>query len=339
MKYGIAAVGALVAALMLVGAGFADTLPEGPGLAAKHPGDVGLDQNPSVIVYENFEEGSLEALAAAPSSRTVTGKRWTDLAGATGEGKTLSIVSDPPQVHSGKYGLEVLVNESSAESGGLFARLKPGYDQLYGRFYIKFDRDYPYESHTGLALDATNEDAAWPIGKAGIVPKGDERFGGTLEPEPGDWKAPPGFWCFYVYWHEMKGNYGNVFQSDPPTPVARDQWICCEMMFKANSKPEAHDGECAYWIDGKLRYHGTGFNWRTADNLKLNAVNLLHYMNKAGEAWSKYPGARRQWFDDVVIATEYIGPLTKPGAQEVGAGPVAVKDVAQRADWRKGEKR
>ena len=317
MWYGLT-ISAMAFCLAVAAVVQAAELPEGPGLGAKYPGDVGLENDPSVIILEDFEDGNLEALAEARSSKTTTGARWTSIAGAKGEDKTLAIVSDPAHVHSGKYALEVLVTEASRESGNLFARLQPGYDQLYGRFYIKFDKDYPYESHTGLSLQATNETFPWPMGKAGIVPKGHERFGGMLEPEPGDWKSPPGFWCFYVYWHEMKGRWGNVFQSTPPTPVLRDQWICCELMFKANSTPEARDGECAYWTDGKLRYHGTGFNWRSTNDLKLNAVHLHHYMNKNGQAWEADQSPRRQWFDDVVIATEYIGPLVPLEAEEAG---------------------
>jgi len=284
-------------------------LPEGPGLAAKYPGDVGLQADPAVIIAENFEEGDLDALVEASSTKTTTGKRWTNVAGAKGKDKTLTIVTDPVNVHAGKFALEILVDESTRESGNLFTRLEPGYDQLYGRFYIKFAKDYPYESHTGLAMGARKETAPWPVGRAGIVPTGEERFGGMLEPEPGDRSSTPGFWCFYIYWHEMKGRWGNVFQSTPPTRVEKGRWVSCEMMFKANSTPEARDGECAYWIDGKLRYHGTGFNWRTTDKLKLNAIHLHHYMNKENRAWEQDPSPRRQWFDDVVIATEYIGPM------------------------------
>lgn len=309
MRYGAVLIGGLAFALLLANGVFASGLPEGPGLSAKYPGDTGLQSDPAVIIVENFEAGSLEALAQARSDKTTTGARWTSIAGAKGDDKTLDIVSDPAHVHSGKHALEILVTETSRESGNLFARLKPGYDRLYARFYIKFDKDYPYESHTGLSLKATTETVPWPMGKAGIVPKGDDRFGGMLEPEPGDRSSTPGFWCFYIYWHEMKGRWGNVFQSSPPTRVIKDRWICCELMFKANSAPGARDGECAYWIDGELRYHGTGFNWRTTDDLKLNSVHLHHYMNKNGGSWKADQSPRRQWFDDVVIATEYIGPM------------------------------
>lgn len=311
MRYGAVVTGGLSFALLLAKGVLASGLPEGGGLSAKYPGDTGLQSDPAVIIVEDSEAGSLEALARARSDKTTTGARWTSIAGVKGDDRTLDIVSDPAHVHSGKHALEILVTETSRESGNLFARLKPGYDRLYARFYIKFDRDYPYESHTGLSLGATSETVPWPVGKAGIVPKGDERFAGMLEPEPGDWKSPPGFWCFYVYWHEMKGRWGNVFQSEPPTPAVRDRWICCETMFKANSTPEARDGECAYWIDGTLRYHGTGFNWRTTDDLKLNSVHLHHYMNKEGRAWQHSQAPRRQWFDDLVVATDYIGPMVR----------------------------
>ena len=48
-----------------------------------------------------------------------------------------------------------------------------------------------------------------------------------------------------------------------------------------------------------------GFNWRTDPKLNVNFVWLYAYTQKPA-------GHRiRVWFDDVVVATEYIGPITK----------------------------
>ncbi len=49
-----------------------------------------------------------------------------------------------------------------------------------------------------------------------------------------------------------------------------------------------------------------GFRWRTVTELKVNYVWLYIYTAK--------PAGHRikVWFDDVVVATEYIGPLAKP---------------------------
>jgi hypothetical protein len=46
-----------------------------------------------------------------------------------------------------------------------------------------------------------------------------------------------------------------------------------------------------------------GFRWRTAEELNVNFVWLYVYT-------SKPDGHRiKVWFDDVALATEYIGPL------------------------------
>jgi hypothetical protein len=48
-----------------------------------------------------------------------------------------------------------------------------------------------------------------------------------------------------------------------------------------------------------------GFRWRTAKELNVNFVWLFVYT-------SKPDGHRiKVWFDDVVVATEYIGPIAK----------------------------
>jgi hypothetical protein len=47
-----------------------------------------------------------------------------------------------------------------------------------------------------------------------------------------------------------------------------------------------------------------GFRWRTIDDVKLNYVWLYLYITTAPEGHKS-----RVWFDDVVIATEYIGPI------------------------------
>ena len=53
-----------------------------------------------------------------------------------------------------------------------------------------------------------------------------------------------------------------------------------------------------------------GFQWRKDANLKLNCLCLLQYTPSAPEG---HEG--KVYFDDVVVATDYIGPRA-PAAQE-----------------------
>jgi hypothetical protein len=133
------------------------------------------------------------------------------------------------------------------------------------------------------------------------------------------------------------GNYwGTPFLANAETPpVTRDRWICVELMVKLN-EPSQSDGEQAFWIDGQLwrtggqvashigpgfprgRWTGgwwepdpqssetfEGFRWRTADSLTINYLWTYVYITRAR------PGrVSRVWFDNIVVATSYIGPLT-----------------------------
>ena len=48
-----------------------------------------------------------------------------------------------------------------------------------------------------------------------------------------------------------------------------------------------------------------GFRWRTIDDLKANYVWLYLYITDAPAGH-----VSRVWFDDMVIATDYIGPIS-----------------------------
>ena len=57
-------------------------------------------------------------------------------------------------------------------------------------------------------------------------------------------------------------------------------------------------------IDGELRGHWKGINWRKTDGLRANAFTLESYVT---DRWTKNE-VNVVYFDNVVIAKEYIGP-------------------------------
>jgi hypothetical protein len=75
-------------------------------------------------------------------------------------------------------------------------------------------------------------------------------------------------------------------------------------MLKHNP-PDQRDGEQAFWIDGELRGHWKGINWRTTEGLKANALTLESYVT---DRWTENR-TNIVYFDNVVIAREYIGPM------------------------------
>ena len=120
-------------------------LPEGPGLAAKYPGDAEIDNDSNVVFVENFEEDSLAGMC----------KRWEDVGGH----ETMSLSEDVP---AGSGGKRSLVTDRQEGSGvKLYRRLKNeaggwGYDQVFARYYVKFALDCGEIHHFGTNLGGNN---------------------------------------------------------------------------------------------------------------------------------------------------------------------------------------
>ncbi len=299
------------------------------GLSAKYPGDRGIGSDPNVLFAENFEERSVaEAI-----------KRWSEASDK--DGKVLALSADVPPGSAGKRSMQMTATKGENTGGHLYKRLSRGVDTVFARFYVKFAQDADYIHHF-VHLGGYNPATDYPQGGAGERPRGDERITVGIEPH-GDYgrNPPPGAWNFYTYWHEMKvsadGKYwGNAIGPELPLLVPKNRWQCVEVMLKLNSAPEKADGELAIWLDGKpVMYVGKGerrgpwsgmgfrvvkdggepfegFRWRTNDNLKINFFWLLHYVTEnAGRQnhVAKPSPVNRVWFDDIVVSTEYVGPI------------------------------
>ena len=68
------------------------------------------------------------------------------------------------------------------------------------------------------------------------------------------------------------------------------------------------NGELDCWIDGKKCGEFRKINWRSADTLKVNKVQLSLWLEAQGYERSGGGTTRTVWYDDVVVATKYIGP-------------------------------
>jgi hypothetical protein len=123
-----------------------------------------------------------------------------------------------------------------------------------------------------------------------------------------------------------RGDYwGNSFMPPAAEAIPRGKWICMEAMVKANT-PDQADGEQAFWVDGKLLGHFKGIRWRSTDLLKLNSFWLQYDVceNSARHNSDPTPQDREYevWFDDIVLATDYIGPVQgKPRNGHKAAAP------------------
>ncbi len=304
-------------------------LPHGPGLAAKYPHDAGIAKDPAVLFSENFEVEDVAALK----------KRWHEISNKDGEVLTLS--SDQPAASQGKHSLQMTSTIGQNTGGHLYKKLPKEVETVFARFYVKFAENAGHVHHF-VHLGGYRPATLYPQGGAGERPRGDERFTVGIEPYGSHGKyPPPGQWNFYAYWPEMKPSAGGKFwgagiPAPKPAIVPKERWQCVEVMMKCNTTPEKRDGELALWTDGQLVMHvapGTprgpwtgmgfqtlesggepfeGFRWRTHPDLKINFFWLLFYVTENAAKQNRQTDAKptnRVWFDDIVIATEYIGPV------------------------------
>ncbi|CAN5503109.1 hypothetical protein BH23VER1_BH23VER1_35600 [soil metagenome] len=270
-------------------------LPEGPGLAQAYPGDTGLGDHPSVRFADNFETGEL-------------GARWDE---ARNPGGNVLGTADPGEPALGQRCLTVTATLGKDTGGGFTKWFDPA-PAIFIRFYTRFAADVDYIHHF-VTLRAnrglTGRDRWSGFGGAGQQPDGEGRFTTALEPSgnSGRWQAP-GRWNFYTYWHEMAASpdgkyWGTSFRPESQPDIPKESWICCEFMLVENS-PGQPDGEQAFWIDGQLRGHWKGINWRISPTLRANALTLETFVT---DRWTKNR-VNTVWFDNVAIASEYIGP-------------------------------
>lgn len=313
--------------------------PQGFGLSAKYPGDAGLKSDPAVLLYEDFETGNTPRDVA---KRNI----WTSHKNP--DGKALAFSDIVPEQSRGKRSIAITATRGANSGGYYFCTFKKGQDQLFARFYVRFAEDAGYTHHFS-GFTATSDPQPWPMGKAGIKPTGRDRFNTGLEPN-GGWGnvPPPGNWVFYTYWQNMQSKWGSLFPQAKPKPIVRGKWMCMELMMKANSAPDKSDGIQAFWIDGKLAgwwgpggdkgkwnrgtwrpgggEHYPGFRWRATNSLKINQFKLELYVSgrvfQQSEKWAKkYSNLIINTqkltcnFDDVVVATQYIGPIAPVGSK------------------------
>ncbi|HBJ85378.1 MAG TPA: hypothetical protein DDZ88_16180 [Verrucomicrobiales bacterium] len=303
-------------------------LPESHGISKLHPGDKGIENHPFVLLAEDFEAPTLAAIKP----------RWNEMENK--DGKVLELVADKPEASVGRHCLQVTATLGENTGGHLFKRLDPIQTRVFSRFYVKFAENAPYLHHFS-GLGGYNPPTNWPQGTAGEHAKGDKRFSARIEPNGSYGTIPaPGGWMFYTYWNDMKPSAGGRFWGNglwpegKPAPP-RGQWQCVEIMVKCNDISQSN-GELALWLDGKLTTHigpGTktgkwtgegfqvnadgeqtfeGFRWRTVQELAVSYFMLSHYVTENAYRQNNIanpPNINRVWFDDIVVATEYIGPI------------------------------
>jgi hypothetical protein len=256
----------------------------------------------------------------------------------------MSFSEDIPPGSGGKRSLLFTQVGGKGTGGHLCRRLAPGYEKLYVRFYTKFDENCA-PIHHFFHVGGHNPSTPYPQGGAGERPSGHRDFRVGIELFGKAWTWDYYAYWMEMYSSPPKGQtWGNSFIRDPNLRVQKGKWTCVEAMIQMNH-PDQQDGELTLRIDGQQVSHlGKGFpkgkgifdtfnpgqggegstgmikRKRPSASLCLGAVNrskvfasetmldlnylwLLLYITDASP-----DQVSRVCFDDVVVATRYIGP-------------------------------
>lgn len=302
-------------------------------LAVRYPGDLGIGMDRSVVLYEDFEEGSVAAL--------VTRYDTTDNKGG------ITLVNDHPAYRPGNHALRLTAGGSSRATG-LYKRLVPGYDELYARFYVKYHGFGPWH-HSGVWVGAYNPPLTHPDPKAGQRPTGEDRFSIGLEPIPEFTNNAMDLYTYWMGMHPWKATatgavgeyYGNTLIHDSEFQMQSEIWVCYEIHLKLNPVPTRSagavlevwqndalirrfddSGPYGYWIRDKFcpsdadGSECTAYRpasptpellnqqWRSVSALKINYFWLQNY-NDSGTKSSLS-------FAAMVVATQRVGCIVEP---------------------------
>jgi hypothetical protein len=301
-------------------------------LALKYPGDVGIGGDPSVVQYENFEEGSVAAVVA----------RYDNTANTPG----MALVADHPVNGPGSFAMQFTSGGSNAATH-IYKSFGAGYDELYFRYYMKYVGSGPWH-HSGLWVGGYNPALLWPYPRAGQRPNGTDWYSIGLEPISSSTNAPMDFYTYWMGMHSWKDNptgavgdhYGNTLLHNAEFRMQSDTWVCYEVHLKLNPDPTTSagavlelwqndqlirrfddSGPFGYWVKDKFCPNdadGTDCTayraanpmlvlldqqWRATSPLKINYFWPQNYNDSSTSSSLQ--------LDDMVVAAQRVGCTVK----------------------------
>jgi hypothetical protein len=291
-------------------------------LAAAYPGDVGMGDDPDVVWFEDFEEGSLGAIAERYEQARDNG-RW-------------ELVSDTPS--GSGFALEMRAGQGE-EAVDLYKQL-PDAEEWYVRWYARYEEGVPWH-HSGMWFGGYNPSSAWPDPNAGLRPSGDDRFSIAIEPV---WEGPRldtyNYWMAMHSWMEEPINddgtayYGNPVIHRNDFTVDEGEWMCLEVHVRLNTDVASgagamlevwkndelvasfgEAGPLGYWIRDKFCPEGADgdectnypapatdvldLRFRNTTDLRLNAFWPQNYITEDASG--------TLGFDQMVVASRRVG--------------------------------
>jgi hypothetical protein len=295
-------------------------------LSEEYPGDVGMGDDGDVVWFEDFEEGSLGAIADRYDQARDNG-RW-------------ALITDTPNGSGEALAMRAGQEENAVD---LYKQLPDG-DEWYVRWYARYEGGVPWH-HSGMWFGGYNPAMGWPSPSAGNRPNGDDRFSIAIEPVYETPSGEPRF-DFYNYWMRMRSwmadpisddgtaYYGNGLVHRNDFTVDEDSWVCLEVHARLNGdlssgagavlevwkndtlmQSFSESGPMGYWIRDKFCPEGADgrectdypddfdetldLQLRSDPGLRLNAFWPQNYITADAQGTLA--------FDQMVVATRRVG--------------------------------
>lgn len=278
-------------------------LPTGDtGIAASFPNDMNIRSHADVLFADGFETYT------SPSQFTSSGSY-------TNYWQTSTVVLDTAMFFSGTKAVRLRMPAIGGSYGnGVEKRNFPEQDKLFARFYHRFQADYEgvRDAHNGLVISGR-----YP--GPGIRPNGSDFFLVLVENSRYLNEAEPGYTHAYVYHPEQDDSYGEhwypdgtvsngtqnfgpYFISRPRLNLPRGVWVCTEIMVQLNT-PGVRDGRVAIWQDGKLIADWLNLRFRDVSTVRIDTISM-------GNGGKSSTQQNDKWYDNLVLATSYVGPMS-----------------------------
>ena len=261
------------------------------GLAAKYAFDKGIEKDPNVILFTDFESDQWH-------------KYWSG-----GRRKTVHVVNEDKERSFEpfqKKALQIKVRRGDHYGASIEYNFKRRTgsepEEIYFRYYLRFGSDWnPRRGGKLPGISGTYNRAGWggrpSNGRNGWSARG--QFNGQKQG-----KTPIGFYCYHA---DMRGRYGSswIWQKDKLGYLENNRWYCIEQYVKMNT-PGKNDGILRGWVDGRPAFEKTDVRMRDVPKLKIERIwiNIYH-----GGTWAA-DSNDHLFIDNVVIAKQYIGPMS-----------------------------
>ena len=286
------------------------------GLAAKYPNDVGLAKDPDVIFAEDFESWDGNTPPPGKWHNVSTGgtRRVSivpGVVGPSGPGKSILELAcwQEPEKSSSAGLSKRLGNYDDANQG-----LGDGYEEVYVRYYQKFDKGYTpgVQNHGSLlgGRDLTQADAWW-VGQADTPDVASHGYySACLQPDGGGQRRGPFHWRFYSYHCDKPGRWGDDFTPLKMVTIDLDRWYCLEWHLKLNTaEPLKADAVEELWVDGELSIRKDDLRYRKVPQLKITFFSLGTYYHPGLPAKYTAENPIKVYYDNLIIARKPVGPV------------------------------